>query len=117
MLVPSFGPWVLDHRLDNELSSNFAESLVILVALMAANIPFLNQRLLLLGPAKSPKTLWVRLFELLVLYLLTGGVAFLLEQHAGQVAPQGWEFYAVTVCLFLTFAFPGFVFQYLVKRR
>jgi hypothetical protein len=42
------------------------------------------------------------------------GVA--LERHAGQVAPQGWEFYAVTAALFITFAFPGFVWRYLVRR-
>ncbi|MEY4711160.1 MAG: hypothetical protein RIS88_610, partial [Pseudomonadota bacterium] len=35
----------------------------------------------------------------------------------GQNAPQGWEFYAVTVTLFLTLAFPGFVYRYLYQRR
>jgi len=34
-----------------------------------------------------------------------------------QIAPQGWEFYAVTGALFLTFAFPGFVYRYLYKNR
>jgi hypothetical protein len=40
-----------------------------------------------------------------------------LEQSAGQIAPQGWEFYAVTGALFLTLAFPGFVYRYLYKRK
>ncbi|MBN9340837.1 MAG: DUF2818 family protein, partial [Comamonadaceae bacterium] len=44
-------------------------------------------------------------------------LALLLERRAGQIAPQGWEFYAVTATLFATFAFPGFVFRYLVRRR
>ena len=39
-----------------------------------------------------------------------------LEHSLGQVAPQSWEFYAVTGCLFLTLAFPGFVYRYLYKR-
>jgi hypothetical protein len=33
----------------------------------------------------------------------------------GQLAPQDWEFYAVTRCLFLVFAFPGFVYKVLWK--
>jgi hypothetical protein len=40
-----------------------------------------------------------------------------LERHAGQATAQGWEFYAVTAALFVTFAFPGFVWRYLVKHR
>ncbi|MGN6083699.1 DUF2818 family protein, partial [Trinickia sp.] len=30
---------------------------------------------------------------------------------------QGWQFYAITFSMFVVFAFPGFTFQYLVKRR
>jgi hypothetical protein len=40
-----------------------------------------------------------------------------LESHLGQIAPQGWEFYAVTGTMFITLAFPGFVFRYLIKHR
>ena len=46
-----------------------------------------------------------------------GGIALLLERRAGQIAPQGWEFYAVTGTLFLTLAFPGFVYRYLLRRH
>jgi hypothetical protein len=53
---------------------------------------------------------------LVLLYLLVGAVAVGLEHSLGQVAPQGWEFYAVTGCLFLTLGFPGFVYRYLYKR-
>ena len=44
-------------------------------------------------------------------------LALLLEKRAGQIAPQGWEFYAITGTLFITLAFPGFVYRYLVRRR
>lgn len=85
---------------------------------MAANLPFLNHRWLSIGPvAKLRKTLLVRLVELMLLYLLVGGVALMLERRVGQIAPQGWEFYAITGALFLTFAFPGFVFRYLLRRH
>lgn len=94
--------------------------LVILAALVAANLPFFSQRLLLLGPrasAQRSKPLGLRLLEMLLLYLLVGGLALILERRVGQIAPQGWEFYAVTAALFLTLAFPGFVYRYLLHRR
>ena len=39
------------------------------------------------------------------------------QRRAGQNAPQGWEFYAITGTLFVTLAFPGFIYRYLVRRR
>jgi hypothetical protein len=92
--------------------------LVIVVAFVTANLPFvLDRRVLGVVPWKSDKRLGVRLAELVVFYFVAGGLGLLLEQRAGQIAPQGWEFYAVTAALFLTFAFPGFVWRYLLKRR
>ncbi len=91
--------------------------IVIALAVVAANLPFLNDRLLLVWPLSAPKGLAARLGELIVWYLLVGGAGLLLEQRLGQIAPQGWEFYAITAALFLTLAFPGFVVRYLLKRR
>jgi hypothetical protein len=90
---------------------------VILLAAVAANLPFATARLMGVIPLKRPKTLPVRLVELLAFYLLVGGVGLALEQRAGRIAAQGWEFYAVTGALFLTLAFPGFVWRYLMKHR
>lgn len=91
---------------------------VIVLALLAANVPFFNERLMLVGPRRAPvKGLGLRALELLVWYLIVGGIGLALEQHLGQNYPQGWAFYAVTGALFLTLAFPGFVFRYLVKRH
>ena len=93
--------------------------LVIVAGFIAANIPFLNQRILAAGPqnAGGMKPLWIRLVELVVLYALVGVFALLMEGRAGQRSPQGWEFYAITGTLFLTFAFPGFVYQYLLRKN
>jgi hypothetical protein len=55
--------------------------------------------------------------ELVVMYFVVGGVGLALENHGGQVAPQGWEFYAVTGTMFVTLAFPGFVYRYLMHRQ
>ena len=89
---------------------------VIVLALAGANLPFLTQRLFGLVTLSVPKSLALRLLELLVFYFLVGGLGLLLEKRAGQIAPQGWEFYAVTGALFVTLAFPGFVWRYLVQR-
>ncbi|HAX20458.1 MAG TPA: DUF2818 domain-containing protein [Hydrogenophaga sp.] len=91
--------------------------LVLLAALVGANLPFLNDRWLAVIPRKLPKTLGMRVGELVVCYLLVGALGLALEQSAGQIYPQGWEFYATTAALFLTLAFPGFVYRYLYHRR
>jgi hypothetical protein len=90
--------------------------LVIIAALVAANLPFMNERLFAVVPMAGRKSIGLRLVEMVVLYFAVGLLGVALERHAGQVAPQGWEFYAVTAALFITFAFPGFVWRYLVRR-
>jgi Protein of unknown function (DUF2818) len=89
--------------------------LLLLVGFVAANLPFLTDRLLLVGPRRTPKVLGWRLLELLLLAGLTVALGLLMEQRIGQRAPQGWEFYAAVLCLMVTFAFPGFVWR--VLRR
>ena len=88
------------------------------LACIAANLPFVNHRVLAIGPQLQPrKGLLLRIAEMLVLYFVVGCLGLLLEKRAGQIAPQGWEFYAITGTLFLTFSFPGFTYRYLFKRR
>ena len=91
--------------------------LVLVLAFCAANLPFLSQRVLGLFVLPSGKSLGTRLGELVLLYFIVGGIGMLLEKRLGQISPQGWEFYAITAAMFLTFAFPGFVWRYLYKRR
>ncbi|MBP6405134.1 MAG: DUF2818 family protein [Proteobacteria bacterium] len=99
------------------MSQTLSIWLVIMAALVAANLPFINHRLLAVVPVAWPKGLAVRLGELVVMYFIVGGIGLLLEKRMGQIAAQGWEFYAVTGALFVTLAFPGFVWRYLVKHR
>ena len=91
--------------------------LLVLLALLVANLPFISNRLFALYALKAPKNLAVRLAELLVWYLVAGVVGLYLENRNGQIASQGWEFYAITGTLFITFAFPGFTYRYLLMRR
>jgi hypothetical protein len=91
--------------------------LVLIVALVAANLPFANERLFVVGPLRAPKAMGWRVLELVLLWAVTLAVGFGLEARIGQIQPQGWQFYAAMGCLFLTFAFPGFVWRYLRRGR
>ena len=99
------------------MSQTVSVWLVVVLAFLGANLPFISNRLFALVPLKAPKSLAVRVGELLVWYLLVGALGLFLEQRTGQIAPQGWEFYAITATLFITLAFPGFIYRYLFKRR
>jgi hypothetical protein len=86
---------------------------VIVFSLVAANLPFVNERLFIVGPRRAPKHLGWRLLELLLLAALSFGLGVWLEDRIGQRQPQTWQFFAAAGCLFVTFAFPGFVWRYL----
>lgn len=108
------------------MDSSLAALLVIALALAGANLPFVNERLFGFVPVPAGKAtageprnkaFALRLLELVVLYFIVGLVAKLLESRIGSVFVQTWEFYAVTGCMFLVLAFPGFVMRYMRKRR
>ena len=99
------------------MDSSAAIWLVLLIAVVAANLPFVNERLFIVGPVRNPKVIGWRLLELVVLWGLTLAIGFALEARMGQIQPQGWEFYAALGFSFLTFAFPGFVWRYLRRHR
>jgi hypothetical protein len=99
---------------------------IVLLAFVSANLPFLNQRLFAVLPLRlaepaghkvAKKSAWIRIGELVVFYFAVGALGFMLEARAGNRFDQGWQFYAITFSLFVVFAFPGFTYQYLVKRR
>jgi hypothetical protein len=93
--------------------------LLLALAVVAANLPFLSHRflgLVSLRRTPSAKPIWMQVSELALLYFAVGGLGLWLEHRAGQIAPQRWEFYAITATLFVTLAFPGFVYRHLVKR-
>ncbi|RZJ84237.1 MAG: DUF2818 family protein [Massilia sp.] len=105
------------------MDSSLAAWLVVAISLAAANLPFLTERVFGLVPLKAntagdgTKSLPLRLLELIVLYFVVGFLARMLESRIGGVFAHGWEFYAITGCLFLVLAFPGFVLRYLRKQR
>ena len=90
---------------------------LLVLSFIVANLPWFSDKLFYVIPLKSAhKNVAICLAELIVLYLMMGGIAFYAEKATlGQIAPQGWEFYTVTFCLFLVFSFPGFVYRYFWK--
>ncbi len=99
------------------MESSAAVWLVLFVAVAGANLPFVNERLFVVGPVRAPKSIGWRLIELVVMWGVTLAIGFGLEARAGQIQAQGWEFYAAMGFLFLTLAFPGFVWRYLRRGR
>lgn len=93
--------------------------LLLAIAFVAANLPLLSERILFVfAPPGGRKSVGWRLLELAVLYLAVGMLARALEAHGhGSAYPQAWQFHAVTICLFIVFAFPGFVYRYLWRSR
>lgn len=88
------------------------------LAVVLANLPFLSERLFLVGSFRAgEKPVRWRLLELAAYYALTAAVAYWMESRLGPVYSQRWEFFAVTVCLFLVFAYPGYVYRHLWRRR
>lgn len=97
---------------------NFSTSLLLILAFIAANLPFLFGRIFfVVKPNAGSKSFAWRLLELVVLFFVVGGIAMLLEGKLGTIHTQNWEFYAVNASLFVVFAYPGFVYRYLWRRR
>jgi hypothetical protein len=69
------------------------------------------------GGQAVDKPVFERLLEVLVFYALVGSLGFAFEASIGNPFTQGWEFYAVTLCLFVVLGYPGFVYRYLMRRR
>ena len=105
------------------MTTAYAVYSLIVLSLLLANLPWLNQRLLAVIPLRSPKPFWLRLLE----WVAALGVAALLAWRfelgcasvpaffglascAGEIYAKTWEFYAVTAVLFAVFALPGFIY-------
>ncbi len=97
---------------------NFSTTLLLILAFVAANLPFLVERIVFVAKPKSgSKNFSWRLLELVVMFFVVGGIGMLLESRLGDIHRQNWEFYAVNAALFVVFAYPGFVYRYLWRRR
>lgn len=92
----------------------FLGKLALIVGLLAALLAYPGWRAR--GHAVR-KSFFARLIELLVFYGLVGALGVAFEALIGNVFPQGWEFYAITLSLYMVLAYPGFVYRYLLRRK
>lgn len=100
------------------VSQSVAVWILILLAVAAANLPFVSDRFLAAFRFRTRLTKpgWAVVSELIVLYVLIGIVGYAFETALVNPFPRGWEFYATTLCIFLVLGFPGFIYRYLLKK-
>lgn len=100
------------------MTSTVAIWILLVLAIVAANLPWISERVLFIWTPENGKSPWNRLGEWLLLYFLVGGIGMGLEQKSmGEIHKQEWEFYAVTICLFLVFALPGFIYRHDLRHH
>jgi len=86
------------------------------LSIIVANLPWLSDKLFCIRQV-AVKSGWLRLFEWLVWYAIVFVAGFALEQQTmGTRASQDWEFYVTTLCLFVVFALPGFIYHCDLKK-
>ncbi|MDM7322344.1 MAG: DUF2818 family protein [Gammaproteobacteria bacterium] len=106
------------------MTSQSAVFTLLVVALVLANLPWINERLFAVIRLRSgSKPFWVRLLEWGVGFGLVALLAWRLElgcqlslgaflglsECPGELHPKSWEFYTVVVVLYAVFALPGFL--------
>lgn len=85
---------------------------VLVIAVLLLAYPGWRNRSVSVG-----KPVLARLIEVLVLYSMVGTLGLAFEANIGNPFEQGWEFYAITLSLYLVLAYPGFVLRYLMRRQ
>ncbi len=99
------------------MDMNQAVWLLLVTAIVLANIPFILSNRLFIFLKVPEKSIWINLAEWFLYFIVTGFFAYMLENKSmGHVAPQEWEFYTVTLFMFMIFAFPGFIYRYNLKQ-
>jgi len=109
------------------MSSSIAVIILFIITLIAANIPFISDRILLVRETNDNKKFWLRAIEWFLMSIVVMAIAIGLEikLHGSAYSnvwefwnfSQHWEFYSITLCLFIVFALPGFIYHYDLKKH
>ena len=98
------------------MSNQLTIVIFLIFSILMANFPWLSDKLFCIRQI-AHKSGWFRWFECLCWYVLTFSVGFALEYKImGTNTAQNWEFYVVTICLFVVFALPSFIYHYDLKK-
>ena len=95
-----------------------AALLLLAVAVLAANHPWLSQRIFFAFPPPADgKAGWMRCLEWLVNFGLVLLFGLGLERKInGVIHTQQWEFFVVGFLFFMVLAMPGFIYHYDLSR-
>ncbi len=95
--------------------------LLLVFAVIMANLPFVSRKLFFFVPVKWQRNQFKHLgwclLEWSFSFVVTAGIAYILESKQGQIFVQHWQFYATNLCLFLVFAYPGFIYRFLWHHK
>ena len=107
-------------------SSSISLLILFIISLIAANLPFITDKRLFIFSTAHIKSFWFRFLEWFLMYLMIMLLAIILElKFYGESYlniwevwnfAQFWEFYFITICLFVVFALPGFLYLYDLKK-
>lgn len=99
------------------MSVEAAVWLLLVTAIILANIPWLFSTRLFLFIEVGVKKFWVNLAEWFLYFVLMGFFSYMLEMKVmGHVKEQQWEFYVVTLFMFMIFSFPGVIYRYNIRH-
>ncbi|MDY3331777.1 MAG: DUF2818 family protein [Pelistega sp.] len=68
------------------------------------------------GKAIAYKNIGINLVELLVFASFVLAVGFFIESYYANRFTQSWQFYAISICIFVVLAFPGFSWRHLMRH-
>jgi hypothetical protein len=98
------------------MTNQYPIIIFLIFSIIAANLPWFSDKLFCIRPIGT-KSGWLRWFEWLIWYFVSFALGLALEYKImGTVSNQDWEFYVTTLCLFVVFALPGFIYCYDLKR-
>lgn len=98
------------------MTNQYPIVIFLLLTIGLANLPWLSDKLFCIKIIKH-KTGIVRWSEWFIWYVLSFSLGAALENKMmGTLSEQDWEFYVVTLCLFVVFALPGFIYCYDLKK-
>lgn len=99
------------------MSIDQAVWLLLFTAIVFANIPWIMMNKVFIFVTVPNKSFLIGFVEWFLYFVLTGILAYMMEDKVmGNVAPQEWEFYAITFFMFMIFAFPGFIYRYNLRK-
>ncbi len=101
------------------MDTGFYVTLLILLALVCANLPWFSAKyFFFITPKSGKKSTFPFVFEWLLMYVLVALISLLIETKTqGFVQAKNVQFLAITFCLFAVFALPGLIYKFEINRR